>query len=69
MTDDLTERLLGDVHIACEHPAEPCIICRNTLEAADRIEQLEAVVNHPIIQICIGMNALRFPELVAEVQL
>jgi hypothetical protein len=34
------------------------------LEALDEIERLRAIVDHPIIQACIGMNGLQFPELI-----
>ena len=65
-SDDLMERLRTHAEIADEQGKR--LDAADWRAAADRIEQLEAVVNHPIIQICIGMNGLQFPELVIEVQ-
>ena len=62
MSDDLAERLRTHAEIADEQGKH--LDAADWRAAADHIDKLEAVVNHPIIQICIGMNALQFPELV-----
>ena len=57
----IVQRLREEASLSkeCKRSPKPYLYA----EAADEIERLQAVVDHPIVGACISLNCLQFPQL------